>query len=295
MRTPTNLLKSTHFKPTPKPNVKLDSQPSTPLSSTIFLHGYLGSRKTFTKLSRHLSNTLHCQTYSLDLRNHGDSFHGVDVGYQAMTSDLEEFIKYHHNEIGGKVNLVGYSMGAKVALNYAFKNQNMVDKVVCIDNAPVERYIPRDLFNDVLKAMRELEGLKGPLINAKTWRKAALAKAKPQLNNNDALSLYVLDNFKYSEELHQVRLKIPGYILTERTLDILGEFPEIPAEDIPMGNKVLLIKASKSGFIDAAAAERSKELITNVTLKEFEGSHHEVFIKNYKEIEALIEGFIGEK
>lgn len=292
MRVPRNILKHVCFKPSVITPKQADGKAA--VSPTIFLHGYLGSRKTFTKLSRHLTNALHCQTYSLDLRNHGDSFHAPDVSYDAMVRDVEDFIDFHHYEIGDKVNLVGYSMGAKVALNFAFNNKNAIDKLVCIDNAPVSRFIPREMFNDIIGVMRELEGWKGPQINAKTWRKVVLSKIKTKLNDDDALSLYVLDNFKFNETLHQVRLKVPGYILSERTLDLLGEFP-IQNDSLPENVKALFIKASESGFIDNEAVKRSSELIGDLRVKEFEGSHHGVFINHYEEIERLIEDFLSSK
>ena len=112
---------------------RLSKIPNAPI--TLFLHGFLGSHKNYIRLTRHIHKTLNHSTYSMDFRNHGDAPHIFPMDYTTLTSDIQSFCNEHSLH---KVNIVGYSMGAKVGMSLALQNPNLVEKLICIDNAPVQ-------------------------------------------------------------------------------------------------------------------------------------------------------------
>ena len=103
----------------------------------IVLHGLLGSLDNWQPLGRRFA--AHFKVWAVDLRNHGQSPHSADVSYDAMAADLEEFMRTHGQT---RVHLLGHSMGGKVAMQFALRHPDRVEKLVVVDISP-RAYPPR--------------------------------------------------------------------------------------------------------------------------------------------------------
>jgi pimeloyl-ACP methyl ester carboxylesterase len=101
----------------------------------IFLHGLFGSKANNRSVSKQLAKILNTDVYCIDLRNHGDSPHGLPHNYQAMSADVEEFIN-NHKLI--KPIIIGHSMGAKCAMAVNLNKPDLCSGLISIDNAPVD-------------------------------------------------------------------------------------------------------------------------------------------------------------
>jgi pimeloyl-ACP methyl ester carboxylesterase len=97
----------------------------------IVLHGLLGSLDNWQPLGRHFA--AHFKVFAVDLRNHGQSPHHDDVSYDAMTADLDEFMRTHELT---RAHLLGHSMGGKVAMQFALRHPNRVETLVVVDISP---------------------------------------------------------------------------------------------------------------------------------------------------------------
>jgi esterase len=106
-------------------------------SPLIVLHGLLGSLDNWQPLARRFA--AHFKVFAVDLRNHGQSPHSDDVSYEAMASDLEEFIRAHRLP---HAHLLGHSMGGKVAMQFALRHPDRLEKLVVVDISP-RAYPPR--------------------------------------------------------------------------------------------------------------------------------------------------------
>ena len=100
----------------------------------IICHGFLGSSSNWRSVAQKLSSHFH--VYTVDLRNHGLSFHDSDCSYLAMAQDIVEFI--HHHRLDNPV-LLGHSMGGKVVMQVAADCDVSLSKLVVVDVAP-KRY-----------------------------------------------------------------------------------------------------------------------------------------------------------
>ncbi|KAI9096497.1 Alpha/Beta hydrolase protein [Phlyctochytrium arcticum] len=132
-------------------------RPKTPqegqtISPLVILHGLFGSKQNWRSLSKALATRLGTDVYSLDLRNHGDSFHSESHDFPSMTSDVDHFL----NDQGlDRVNLVGHSMGGKVSMHYALTHPEKLDHLVVVDMSPA----PKDLgsqFGSYITAMQKV-------------------------------------------------------------------------------------------------------------------------------------------
>ncbi|GAV51045.1 hypothetical protein ZYGR_0AD02280 [Zygosaccharomyces rouxii] len=122
-----------HHQPPPNPvSHVVNSRPAI-----INIHGIFGSRRLFRPFSKPLANALNTDVYSVDLRNHGDSPIAQPFNYVSFTKDVIHFIKKH---IGDKrpVQLIGFSLGAKVALLATLCSQINASKCIAIDAPPYE-------------------------------------------------------------------------------------------------------------------------------------------------------------
>ena len=71
--------------------------------------------------------------YCLDLREHGESPHTREMTFPLMAQDVERFAVEH--EIPN-LNLLGHSMGGKVAMHLAHIKPTLLNKLIVVDISP---------------------------------------------------------------------------------------------------------------------------------------------------------------
>ncbi|XP_068499038.1 protein PHYLLO, chloroplastic isoform X2 [Phaseolus vulgaris] len=105
----------------------------------VFLHGFLGTGEDWINIMKTFSGSAKC--ISVDLPGHGKSIlHGLEgVGEEPWLS-LETIAdilhKLIHHIAPAKVTLVGYSMGARIALFMALKFGTKIKGVILISGSP---------------------------------------------------------------------------------------------------------------------------------------------------------------
>ena len=100
--------------------------------SLLILHGFLGMSDNWKTLgSQYASKGF--QVHMLDLRNHGRSFHSDDFSYDFMVQDVFEYCQSNSLK---KIDIIGHSMGGKVAMLFSVKFPLIVDKLVIADIGP---------------------------------------------------------------------------------------------------------------------------------------------------------------
>jgi pimeloyl-ACP methyl ester carboxylesterase len=116
----------------------------------VVLHGLLGSSRNWQMVGRDLAADYH--VYAVDLRNHGSSPHHEGMEYESMAADLLAWLDHHGL---ARVHLMGHSMGGKVAMLFACRHPERVERLIVVDIAPKDylSYAHRAEF----AAMNELE------------------------------------------------------------------------------------------------------------------------------------------
>ena len=97
----------------------------------IILHGLFGLSDNWMTISKRIAQR-HA-VYLLDLRNHGRSPHVDAFNYNVLSDDLEKFMQQQRL---AEVRLIGHSMGGKVAMCFALKFPQRIEKMVLVDIAP---------------------------------------------------------------------------------------------------------------------------------------------------------------
>lgn len=98
----------------------------------VLIHGLFGSLDNLGLLARPLSEQY--RVISLDLRNHGASFHTDEMSYPQQAGDVLALLDHLALD---QVAIVGHSMGGKVAMQLAKQSPERVRKLVVADIAPV--------------------------------------------------------------------------------------------------------------------------------------------------------------
>lgn len=144
----------------------------------LMIHGWLDNALSFARLAPELAG--HKDVYALDMAGHGHSGHRpLGQGYQLMdyVADLAELVETHFKAaLGGKIDLVGHSLGGIVSVLYAAAFPERVRRLVMIDSiGPISRK-PEEVIGQMRKAItKRMTGSGKPVVYPDI---AAAAKAR---------------------------------------------------------------------------------------------------------------------
>ena len=132
----------------PDPNIPTVALAHRDLGGTDFpplviLHGMLGSSRNWQTAGSELAGRR--RVHALDLRNHGQSPHADSMSYAEMAADVVAWLDSRRI---WQTDLMGHSMGGKVAMLLACRTPERVGRLTVVDTAPRDYYWPahRDEF-----------------------------------------------------------------------------------------------------------------------------------------------------
>ncbi|KAL6961689.1 hypothetical protein U1Q18_002488 [Sarracenia purpurea var. burkii] len=115
--------------------------PSIVNNVVMFLHGFLGTGEDWIPIMKAMSGSVRC--IAVDLPAHGGSKkqnHGTMETAREPSLSIDAVANILHKLIGnittGKVTLVGYSMGARIALYMALRCTTKVEGAVIVSGSP---------------------------------------------------------------------------------------------------------------------------------------------------------------
>ncbi|NMP16678.1 alpha/beta fold hydrolase [Thalassotalea sp. Y01] len=115
----------------------------------VLIHGLFGSLENLNMVAKPLSEQL--QVISVDVRNHGKSFHSDTMTYDAMADDVIALLSKLNID---KAHFLGHSMGGKIAMKIALNQPQLVDKLIVADIAPVN-YPPH--HNEIINGLQDID------------------------------------------------------------------------------------------------------------------------------------------
>nr|WP_315213852.1 alpha/beta fold hydrolase [uncultured Flavobacterium sp.] len=116
----------------------------------LILHGFLGMSDNWKTLGAQFA-TEGYQVHLLDLRNHGRSFQSEAFSYQVMMQDVLAYCK--DNSLDA-INIIGHSMGGKVAMLLATTHPELIDKLIVADIGP--KFYPQH-HQDILAGLNAVD------------------------------------------------------------------------------------------------------------------------------------------
>ncbi|WP_047045081.1 alpha/beta fold hydrolase [Vibrio mexicanus] len=127
-------------------NYKLEGEGQT----IILIHGLFGSLDNLGLLARDLKKDY--QVLSIDLRNHGQSFHSPSHSYAEMAQDVLEVIEHLNLK---DITVIGHSMGGKVAIKLIDIAPQLAKQLIVLDMSPV-KYTERK-HDNVISGLQAVE------------------------------------------------------------------------------------------------------------------------------------------
>lgn len=241
----------------------------------VLIHGLFGSLENLNMVAKPLAQS-YCVT-SIDVRNHGDSFHAGNMEYSELAQDIINVLD--HLNINNCI-LLGHSMGGKIAIQVALEQPKRIKKLLIADIAPVS-YPPHHL--DIIKGLQAID----------------LSKIKKRKDADDQLAPYV-DNIGVRQFLlrNLAQDKLGNFTFRCSLEDIASGYPEImKANEVPVGKAAfngdtLFIKGGSSDYILPEHRQAIVKLLPNSQAKIIQGAGHWLHAEKTIAFNKIVTNFI---
>lgn len=239
-------------------------------TALIILHGFFASSRNWRKIAKKLAE--HYFVYVVDIRNHGLSPHDPEMDYPIMVEDLNLFLDEHQLQTA---NILGHSMGGKVAMWFALMHPKKVDRLVIADISPVSY---QHSFNHIIQTLKQL-----PLSEISNRKQADefLSSTIPDLSYRQ----FLLQNLQLNEGEYSWRVDLDIFY---RTADNIIAFPSVELIKPYLG-KVLFIMGGDSNFTNKKAIDTNFPHAEISTIKD---ASHWLHIDKPKDFLDLVISFL---
>lgn len=252
------------------------SDPAAP-QRVVFLHGLFGRGRNFQTIARALSPDV--QSLLIDLPNHAKSAWTATFDY-VQTADLVAAHLREDFAAHGPVDIVGHSMGGKVAMVLALRHPDIVRRLVIVDISPVVSPEPKGNFQHLLDSLASVDLSK---VERRSDADEALQTPIPQAGVRAFLLqnlMRVGDGFRWEANLDLLRAD----------LDTIMGFPNLGAAQF--GGPVLWIRGDQSNYVAIGDMPTMKAFFPETELFTIHGAGHWVHSEKPKEFTEALREFL---
>ncbi|TFK98201.1 Alpha/Beta hydrolase protein [Pterulicium gracile] len=273
----------------------LPSDTGTRERPIVMLHGFLGSRRNWRTLARTFAKNLDRPVYTLDLRNHGNSPRATPMDYTSMATDVQHFLA---SKSLSEVCLIGHSMGGKVASLLALTDPSLLSSLIIEDTAPAPAP-PEGAEQNMhyVELMERINELSLDDKRADLERKQVDAMLLEMGVEDITIRQFLLTNFAYSCSIDARRrgyFHPPLEIMKTYIHNLSAPFP-LPllsdGSNKGWGGKVLVVRGSKSPYLDSSKLALLKDVFPNMQLTTLDAGHW-VHAERPGEFGAAVEEFL---
>ena len=213
----------------------------------LIVHGFLGMSDNWKSIgSKFAENGF--EVHLLDLRNHGRSLHSEDFNYKVMANDVLDYCQQHQLK---NIDLIGHSMGGKVAMLFATTFSEMVNKLIVADIGP-KQYAPH--HQDILAGLNAVD-----------------FSTKPDRTAVEEILLPYIPDFGTRQFLMKsLYWKTPGQLAFRFNLEVFNQKIEEVGVALPLENHfdkpTLFIRGGKSNYILDSDLPQIRNQFPNYTL-----------------------------
>ena len=239
----------------------------------IILHGLFGSGKNWQSHARQFS--AHYQVYTIDARNHGESFHADEMNYRVMAEDVARLLQRLQLQ---DCYVLGHSMGGKVAMVLTQQHPDLVARLVIADIAPVAYFHHYDDLIDPILALN-LDTLE------------SRAQADQLLRQNipeDQLRAFLLQNLVRESAGWRWRV---NWEAIQREMEWLTGFEDLPPEwmiEVPS----LFVRGENSDYIGEAEREVINQHFIHCRVETLEDAGHWLHAEKPQQFNRLVLDFL---
>lgn len=243
----------------------------------VFLHGLFGRGKNFTTIASGLEPEV--QSLLVDLPNHGQSGWTDRFDYALLADLVADHLRAGF-AASGPVDVIGHSMGGKVAMVLALRHPDLVRRLVTIDIAPVDGAASRSNFPHLIDAMTRVDL---DALERRADAHEALREAIPETTVRG----FLLQNLKRGDSGFAWE---PNLRLLRDELDAVMGFPDMAGSQF--GGPVLWIGGERSGYITDADEPAMRALFPNTERMTVPGVGHWVHSEAPDTVVAALRRFL---
>ncbi len=240
----------------------------------ILMHGMFGSLSNLGLVTRALADSH--SVIAVDLRNHWDSPHSTSMDYPCLADDIVELMDDLNLD---QADLLGHSMGGKVAMQVALNYPERVNKLIIADIAPVD-YKP-DRHGGVL------EGLSLLATTRPNSRKEADRLLADHVNETSVRAFLLKNLVRAEDGRFDLRLNMEGIVANyfdTLTLAPTGE---------PFSGPVLFIKGENSAYIQDKHRSEVVRLFPNAQFKMIANTGHWLHAEKPETFNKIVRTFLN--
>jgi esterase len=231
----------------------------------VLVHGLFGAARNLGILTRALSQG--AKVIVLDLRNHGESPHGLPMDFATMAGDVVETL----DSLGvSRASIIGHSLGGKTAMALALTRPEMVTRLVVMDIAPVAYDHDYEGYVQAMLAM--------PLSPELTRGEAdqALARAVREA----PMRAFLLNNL------------VVGWREIQAAMPDLLDWKALPGQR-PYTGPALFLRGANSSYVGPEAEGAIDALFPGAVRQSIEGAAHWLHADKPREVIAALKDFCG--
>jgi len=232
----------------------------------VIAHGLYGSARNWGVIAKRLSDRF--RVITVDMRNHGDSFHDPDHSYAALAGDLARIIEAE----GGRAHLLGHSMGGKAAMVIAQTRPDLLDHLIVADIAPVA-YSHTQL--PYIEAMMAVD------LSVVTRRSEADQQLKDRVPEAP-LRAFLLQSLELGADGPRWKLNLPA--LHDQMPEIMG----FPPSGQPYHGPATVIRGASSDYVTGPHLEALQRVLPTAEIKTLERAGHWLHADDPRGFEAMV-------
>ena len=246
----------------------------------VILHGLFGTLDNWQTLARRWAEEAGLHVVSVDLRNHGRSFHAPEHNYALLAQDVLALLD-HLALDPARLTLLGHSMGGKVAMHLALHHPARLAQLIVLDIAP--RFSNMEHQDDIIAGLQAVD--LGAIQN-RQQAEAALLPRIPQLG----VRQFLLKNlYRREDNSFAWRINLPALVAN---LAAVGA--EITASQ-PFLKPTLFIRGGKSDYITPSDKLHGiPALFPNSQVATVPDAGHWVHAEKPDEVFGLVRNFVGQ-
>jgi pimeloyl-ACP methyl ester carboxylesterase len=244
----------------------------------LLMHGLFGQGKNWTSIARVLAEQ--ARVIMMDLPNHGQSGWTASVTYGEMAVAIADVLAAAD---GDPLNVVGHSMGGKVAMAMALLQPRLVERLAVVDIAPV-RYDRLTGFADYVTGMRAID------LGRLQTRAEADERLRPYVPD-EVVRSFLLQNLRRDPTSDsgwrwQMNLSLLGAKLGD-----LGDWPDLHTPPYP--GPVLWVAGARSDYITPEYGPAMRSLFPKTTTFTIKNAGHWVHSEQPEVFIAVLRRFLG--
>ena len=247
-----------------------------------FLHGLMGRGRNFLTIARGLGDGF--TSLLVDLPNHGESMWTADWDYFGQADAVARQLRHDFGD-AGPIDLVGHSMGGKVAMLVALRHPDLVRRLVVLDMSPASTAHVGEDFGHLLDSLAAID-LDAVVDRNDADRRLAADVPDPRVRG------FLLQNLRrkpkgetgweFQPNTHLLRLFLPE----------MSDFPDVG--DAVFDGPVLWIGGDRSNYIRDDDAPRMRELFPRVRRLTVKDAGHWVHADEPEVVIGALRHFLGD-